>query len=95
MTRWNLRDLIISYDYIGDSLVINLRATARSVETGEDGPLLQRRVISRYEMEPLNPEQKQDLLRHYIRHMLVDMLLHELDECLYLNGKRLCKEPHP
>jgi hypothetical protein len=34
-------------------------------------------------------------LKQHVRQRLIQMLTHELDECLYIDGERLCKDPHP
>lgn len=95
LTRWAWRNPMITYDYINGNLIIVLEATVRNVETGEFGPLVQRRMISQHELDRLNFEQTQAMLLQYIQIMLTDMLVHELTECLYIDGERVCKEPHP
>lgn len=94
MTRWNLRYPKITYDYgVDNSLQIILEATVRDVETGESGPIISRKLVS---LDLLLPgQQVAEMIKQLVRQMLVDMLVHELNECLYVDGERVCKEPHP
>ena len=91
LTRWKWRDPKITYQRNGSDLVILLTATVRSVETGEEGPLVQQAFVSRYG----TLAEQQTEIRTRIVHMIKSMLMHELDECLYIDGERVCAEPHP
>lgn len=35
------------------------------------------------------------LFGSFVRTLIINALTHEVDECLFLDGKRLCANPHP
>lgn len=91
LTRFSMSKLqaIVTHEAAEASVIITVVANVKNVDTGEIGPVASKCKL--YYDESRNDER----VMHRIHQAIRELLLHELDECLYINGERLCKEPHP
>lgn len=91
MSRWHLPELRASVLWLPDEPVpiVSVFAKIRHVQTGVVGHIQRNERLSLTQFN--NPRN----LKAQIRATITELILHELDECLYIDGERLCAEPHP
>ncbi len=91
LSRWSMPFLTAHYreaqDFAG--LELTIYAKIRDVETGEPGEVLSHKLL------PYEAARHEDYLARFAKAEIINLLLHELDETLYVDGERLCKNPHP
>lgn len=92
LSRFCMRKITFKVQHDASSAQLELTAVASivNVDTGNDDVVYIKALI---DLE--TAYQDNAYLAHYIRRQLLQMLEHELDECLYIDGKRLCENPHP
>lgn len=94
--RWYEPDTVAGFRLQAHMRVVDPR-------TGQHSEIVSYRHFIIDEVEAMMPDtllekrdaQKRAYLLNSIRHFLGEMLLHELDEQLFVDGTRLCMNPHP
>lgn len=88
MSRWRVPEMTVyvreAFDFAGLEIVVWARI--RDVETGERGEVLNRKRVS----HSVSPRELKAMIRAAVR----DLVCHEVDECLFIDGGRLT-DPHP
>lgn len=91
LSRWSMPKIQarVSEDFLRCALRVDVAMQVKNVETGELGPVI---ASQGAELELIYDEA---LMKKFIYHAIRSAVLHELDECLYIDGERLCADPHP
>ncbi|MBN1237433.1 MAG: hypothetical protein JXB36_02975 [Gammaproteobacteria bacterium] len=90
MSRWDIRAMKVDVRFHDerDTAIARVVLDAKDVRTGEPGPVIGTAYI------PLQHVNER-VGRILIKDMILRALVHEVDECLYIDGARLCDDPHP
>lgn len=70
-----------------------VRLEIKNVQTGELGAI--GAACSLPHAEYFTPEEYKTECKRRVRALIIDLLSHEIDECLYIDGARACANPHP
>lgn len=91
MSRWSvpkIRVLVVESPDT-EAVMVSVAASIACRDTGLPG------YVSRTEHLSYVVAGNPRNLKAQIRATIAEVILHELDECLYIDGERLCAEPHP
>lgn len=89
LSRWDVRGLEVLIDHmVGDEVRVRVVLRGMDVSAREREAVVVGMNHYSFKVFMAHPE------RH-IREALERAVMHELDECLYVNGQRVCKDPHP
>ena len=87
LSSWFVTDIKAELEEQGDHIVLSIIMTAKDIETKEPIKVIQRQTIPKYF---LNDEK---VINSFIESSILDILRHELQECLKINGKQVFN-PH-
>lgn len=93
MSRWSLcrMQVLVQHEPFLDAVEIRVISDARDIRSGDDATVVFRECVSEDHWRAAEPCRQEQLLRDVIARAL----MHELDECLHIDGTRVCPEPHP
>jgi hypothetical protein len=97
MKRWHVPrvDVRLKHHLNSCDLVIDVAMQVKNVETGEVGPVIvSERINGEFLLYEQDREVREKLLRSAIWSTVSQAVLHELAECLFVDGEQL-RDPHP
>lgn len=91
MSRWHVPVIRVQVieDHDPTRVVIRVLGSILDVETRNEGEVVHQEVLPKCVLDDPG------LLRLHIQVAVKTLVAHEVDECLYVDGVRLCKDPHP
>jgi RNase P/RNase MRP subunit p29 len=91
LSRWHVPKLSASVMFLPDKEfpVVRVVASIHDRDTGEPGYVVNCTSLSWTQANNVR------ILKAMIHAAIAEVILHELDECLYIDGERLCADPHP
>jgi hypothetical protein len=81
----------VSNDYKTDSQVITTIINVQDVVTGQDSRIFRRLIVNNLAFLEWNDR---NLLHGYIKQEIIGAILHEIDECLFIDGQRVTEPIH-
>jgi hypothetical protein len=88
MSRWNMPSIKVETVYTARDGVHSMRVVCQVKDVcNTDGRMTQ--------IEGSFPIRRGEDVGYQVKQWLMRAIEHEIDECLYVNGERVCQEVHP
>lgn len=91
LTRFRIHKLqcLVQHATDRDEVELRVSASVNIQPENQAGEIIMRKFIKPFDCRA----EPKDLIKHCARQLLISTLIHELDECLFVDGKQ-DKDPH-